>query len=95
MEESQYNQKYNILVILTDGVIMDQDKTIKEIVNGSDLPLSVIIIGVGDADFGQMEDLDADKCPLYNSNTGKYQSRDIVQFVPFNQFQSDPALLAK
>jgi hypothetical protein len=51
MEESQYNQKYNILVILTDGVIMDQDQTIKEIVNGSDLPLSVIIIGVGDADF--------------------------------------------
>lgn len=25
MEESQYNQKYNILLILTDGVIMDQE----------------------------------------------------------------------
>ena len=74
---------------------MDQEQTIREIVNGSDLPLSIIIIGVGDADFEQMENLDADKSPLYNTQTGKYQSRDIVQFVPFNQFQNDPSLLAK
>ena len=69
MEESQYNQKYNILLILTDGVIMDQEETIKQIVNASDQPLSVIIIGVGSADFDQMESLDADKSPLYNSST--------------------------
>ena len=40
---------------------MDQEQTIREIVNGSDLPLSVIIIvaiiGVGDADFEQMSKL--------------------------------------
>ena len=27
-EESQYNQKYNIMLILTDGAIMDLQKTI-------------------------------------------------------------------
>ena len=28
MEESQYNQKYNIMLILTDGAVMDLEKTI-------------------------------------------------------------------
>jgi hypothetical protein len=27
-EESQYNQKYNIMLILTDGAVMDLEKTI-------------------------------------------------------------------
>jgi hypothetical protein len=38
--------------------------TINEIVNGSGLPLSIIIVGVGDAEFEQMETLDADEAPL-------------------------------
>lgn len=46
---------------------MDVPKTHHEIVEGSELPLSVIIIGVGTADFGIMETLDADKDPLYSS----------------------------
>jgi vacuolar-type H+-ATPase subunit F/Vma7 len=44
---SQNNQKYIILLIITDGVISDMDDTIDEIVKGSSLPLSIIIIGVG------------------------------------------------
>jgi hypothetical protein len=38
-------------LILTDGIINDMQKTIDEIVRGSDLPLSIIIVGVGEADF--------------------------------------------
>jgi hypothetical protein len=33
------------------------------------LPVSIIIVGVGDADFSSMEDLDADKAPLIHSKT--------------------------
>lgn len=51
MEESQYNQKYNILLILTDGTIMDEQETIDQIVAASGLPLSIIIVGVGEDDF--------------------------------------------
>ena len=40
--------------------------TIDEIVKASGLPLSVIIIGVGDADFDSMVQLDADVTPLYS-----------------------------
>ena len=40
-------QKFHILVIITDGVISDMNKTIDEIVRGSELPLAIIIVGVG------------------------------------------------
>jgi len=95
MEESQYNQKYNILLILTDGAITDMNNTIDEIVRGSDLPLSIIIVGLGVADFSSMTELDADTEPLYSQKYGKYMSRDIVQFVPFHQYKSSPEALAK
>lgn len=63
---SAYHQSYNILLIITDGVISDMPKTIDEIVRGSDLPLSIVIVGVGEADFDSMETLDADTNPLYS-----------------------------
>jgi hypothetical protein len=80
---------------LTDGVINDLEKTICEIVKGSTMPLSIIIVGVGNADFEQMELLDGDVSPLYSNILGKYMARDIVQFVPFNEVKNDPYLLAK
>lgn len=47
--------KYLILMIITDGVIHDMDETIRLIVKGADLPLSIIIVGVGNDDFSNME----------------------------------------
>ena len=84
-----------ILLILTDGIINDMQKTIDEIVRGSSLPLSIIIVGVGSADFSSMDILDADDEPLYSKKYKKYMASDIVQFVPFSEFKNDPRLLAK
>lgn len=53
-------------------------ETIDQIVRGSDLPLSIIIVGVGHADFENMETLDGDVNPLYSRKSGRYASRDIV-----------------
>ena len=86
--------KYNILMILTDGMIEDIDATINELVNSSYLPLSVIIIGIGSADFSSMNVLDADENPLINSG-GQRAARDIVQFVPFLNYENDPQRLAQ
>ena len=85
--------KYHILMILTDGMIDDMDDTIEELVESSFLPLSVIIIGVGQADFSCMVELDADEKPLINSK-GIQAERDLVQFVPFLKYESNPELLA-
>jgi hypothetical protein len=51
---------YHVLLIITDGVIFDMDLTKNEIVECSKLPLSIIIIGVGNADFIQMAELNGD-----------------------------------
>eukprot|EP01006_Ploeotia_vitrea_P062630 TRINITY_DN84154_c0_g1_i1.p1 TRINITY_DN84154_c0_g1~~TRINITY_DN84154_c0_g1_i1.p1 ORF type:complete len:710 (+),score=58.27 TRINITY_DN84154_c0_g1_i1:166-2130(+) len=80
---------YYILLIITDGVINDTQQTINAIVEASRLPLSIIIIGVGTADFSTMDKLDADTQPLRHSN-GQIMSRDIVQFVPMKDFERRP-----
>ncbi|KAK7598196.1 hypothetical protein V9T40_006431 [Parthenolecanium corni] len=83
-------KNYFILLILTDGVITDMPQTIKSIVAASGLPISIIIVGIGNAEFDAMEVLDADRVPL--ESHGVRAQRDIVQFVPFNKFlsQGDP-----
>jgi hypothetical protein len=45
---------YTILLIITDGEISDMEATKEAIVAASALPLSIVIIGVGDTDFGKM-----------------------------------------
>ena len=95
VETNQVNQSYTICLILTDGIINDREKTINEIIKGSNLPISIIIVGIGEADFQQMEDFDADVTPLYSERLGQYSSRDIVQFVPLRDLKNDPILLAK
>lgn len=57
---------------------------LQAIIAASALPLSIIIIGIGNADFGAMETLDADTVAL--SAGGVRAARDIVQFVPFRKF---------
>ena len=70
-------------------------KTIDEIVRGSSQALSIIIVGVGSADFTAMDQLDADEVPLWSQKYKRYMSADIVQFVPFREFMGNPMLLAK
>uniref|UniRef100_A0A1A8D9Y2 Copine-3 n=1 Tax=Nothobranchius kadleci TaxID=1051664 RepID=A0A1A8D9Y2_NOTKA len=82
--------QYYVLLIITDGVITDMDETRNSIVNASRLPMSIIIVGVGGADFSAMEFLDGDNGRL-RSLTGEVAVRDIVQFVPFRQFQNAPS----
>ncbi|XP_068657753.1 protein BONZAI 1-like [Aristolochia californica] len=77
----QNRQKYFILLIITDGVITDLQETKDAIVKATDLPLSILIVGVGGADFKEMEILDADKGERLESSTGRIASRDIVQFM--------------
>ena len=53
--------------------------------NASKLPVSIIIVGVGGADFTAMDILDGDDGVL-KARTGERCVRDIVQFVPFREF---------
>ncbi|KAB1994745.1 hypothetical protein ES319_D13G118500v1 [Gossypium barbadense] len=80
--------KYFVLLIITDGVLTDIEETMDALVRASDLPLSILIVGVGNADFKQMEVLDADDGCRLESSTGRVATRDIVQFVPMREVHS-------
>ncbi|KYQ93593.1 phospholipid-binding protein [Tieghemostelium lacteum] len=82
-------QKYTILLIITDGEILDMDNTIDAIVEASILPFSIVIVGVGNANFDNMNQLDGDG-GLLKSTRGQRAERDIVQFVPMRQFTTAP-----
>jgi hypothetical protein len=77
-------QSYSVLLILTDGIINDMQATKDAIVAASGTPLSIVIVGVGPADFSGMEELDGDGGVLKDSRF-KAACRDIVQFVPFSK----------
>uniref|UniRef100_A0A8C9WD08 Copine-2 n=1 Tax=Scleropages formosus TaxID=113540 RepID=A0A8C9WD08_SCLFO len=81
--------QYFILLIITDGVISDMDETRHAVVQAAKLPMSIIIVGVGNADFAAMEFLDGDNRVL-RSHTGEEAIRDIVQFVPFRDYRNAP-----
>jgi len=73
-------------------MICDLDATREAIVHASQLPLSIIIVGVGGEDFSSMEFLDGDKRVLQHN--GMPAARDIVQFVALRdilgKFGGDP-----
>lgn len=77
---TQDSQHYTVLLILTDGVINDKEQTIQAIINASSLPVSVLILGLGNEDFTEMEKLDGDS-NILTSRSGQKTKRDIVQFV--------------
>ncbi|XP_005103025.1 copine-3 [Aplysia californica] len=86
---------YYILLLLTDGILSDMGDVRNAIVYASGLPMSIIIVGVGLADFSDMNQLDGDDGVL-KSTSREPVKRDIVQFVPFRDFKnSSPADLAR
>ena len=74
---------------IIDGIITDFNETKEALINASSLPMSVIIVGVGEEDFSAMDILDGDGKKL--SYKGKEASRDIVQFVEISRFWSGAA----
>jgi Copine/C2 domain len=73
----QQQLAYTILLIVTDGAVSDVSATAACLKQMSDTPLSIVIVGVGDADFSSMQFLD-DLPDM---------KRDLVQFVEFNKHQ--------
>lgn len=85
---------YSILLIIADGVVNDLEATVDAICAASDKPLSIIIVGVGKADFSQMRFLDGDEKRITSKRFGPAK-RDLVQFVPYLEFANNPAELAR
>jgi len=72
-------QAYHVLLILTDGAVSDIARTKQALTAASNSPLSIVIVGMGSADFSTMQFLDD-----FATQEGV---RDICQFVDFNRHQ--------
>ena len=75
-------QSYTILLIVTDGAVSDVNATAACVQTLCDHPLSVVIVGVGTADFTSMKFLD----DIPN------MKRDFIQFVELNQHANQTSL---
>lgn len=64
------------MLIITDGIINDGEDTVKEIKLCVDLPISIVIVGVGDENFEDMDYL--------NNIDG--DDRDLVSFVDMKTY---------
>lgn len=83
-------KSYTVLLILTDGDITDIDQTIDAVVAADDVPLSIVIVGIGNgSDFAAMNVLDGDDGALRDSKRRAIR-RDLVQFVPFRDYVNKP-----
>eukprot|EP00523_Entomoneis_sp_CCMP467_P009056 CAMPEP_0168729774 /NCGR_PEP_ID=MMETSP0724-20121128/6388_1 /TAXON_ID=265536 /ORGANISM="Amphiprora sp., Strain CCMP467" /LENGTH=633 /DNA_ID=CAMNT_0008776691 /DNA_START=39 /DNA_END=1940 /DNA_ORIENTATION=- len=76
---------YTILLLLTSGNVEDVQETKQCLIDCSDDPLSVVIVGIGDASFDSMEFLD-------EHDPATEAGRDITKFVKFDDYRSFNAL---
>lgn len=74
IHDYQQYQKYQIIVIITDGLISEYKEHKEWFRKASNYPISFVIIGIGNADFRDMQKLD---------DLGK-RKVDNVQFTSFN-----------
>ena len=84
-----------VLLILTDGNIHDKEEVFDLLVKCGKLPLSIIIIGIGEGEDGWqiMHELDDDDCQMRDKD-GNPTQRDLVQFVEFQKYNNDGVELA-
>ena len=76
--------EYFVLMIITDGQIHDLKQTTRLVVRASELPISIVIVGVGEGPFQDMDFLDADEKLLKDDKKNRAK-RDIVQFVQLSK----------
>ncbi|GFO14211.1 copine iv [Plakobranchus ocellatus] len=77
---------YHLLFLLIRSDLDDLEEVRNELVKASHLPLSVIIVGIGEDDFENMKPF-GEHDELLTASEGKDAARDNVQFARFHDFK--------
>mmetsp|Transcript_52552 Transcript_52552/g.94325 ORF Transcript_52552/g.94325 Transcript_52552/m.94325 type:complete len:1146 (+) Transcript_52552:68-3505(+) len=91
--------KFFVMLILTDGEIADQEQVVREIRDCTELPLTIIFVGIGNKDFTFLRELADDMKhmlpkPKDQEDQGPGFERSLMKFICFNDFRDDPQKLA-
>lgn len=92
VNDNNVDMKYFVLVLLTDGGVVDQQKAVNAILEMTGLPISVIIIEIGDGKDPFLENIDAE----VKANQALHPDepvRDFIHIVRFNDFRGNPRAL--
>lgn len=92
MQRQGRSDHYFVLLIVTDGCVTNPQRTMNAIVDCSELPVSIIIVGVGNQDFSSMQRLIS---PILKSSEGRLLRREIVTFVPYTASMTSNELVTK
>ena len=91
---NETNQKYHVLVVLTNGEIEDIKETINSTVRSSLQPMSIIIVVLNRENYVNIKALESSaESPLYSTELNDFA--DNVQIVEFDDFVHDQRLLAQ
>jgi hypothetical protein len=91
---TQTQQKYFVLLMITDGGVSDFADAVEAIVEASRLPLSVLVAGVGDGNFGRLAQMNEGDDGLAVDSQGRAAVRDICRFVPLRAVGSNASALS-
>lgn len=80
-------REYTVLIVLTSEDLTDFEEARDQIVESSELPVSIIIIGIGENKFTLYSKLDKQEKRL-KSGSGVLAKRENVQFFPMRQVES-------
>ena len=85
---SATNQKYHVLMVLTNGEIEDVKETINMTVRASIQPMSIILVVLNRENFVQIKALESSaENPLFSEDLNDFA--DNVQIVEFDDFMHD------
>ena len=82
-------KKYNLVVYITDGCPVDEDEFIDALIEASTLPISVIFVGVGEANFGDLIAI-AEAVEILEGSTGAKLARNMSKFCHYPEGGEEP-----
>ncbi|RMX40585.1 hypothetical protein pdam_00019932 [Pocillopora damicornis] len=91
-EVSQCSQHYTIGLVIVDGIVNDVDHLIDVLVDVERSPLSIVVVGVGPADFRLMNELFSRNRRQLRSKGGKTASRINTDFLSLRRHAANPGV---
>ena len=87
-------KNFEVILIVIDSEINDYDQFKQLIMKRINLPISIIIVGVGDSDFSKMKKFETNnEIGIYNKYNMPIE-RDFVHFIEYRELNNNPKMLA-